>query len=144
MKILPYLLAGSALLVAGGAAAATPPEAGADTQAGAHAGHGQPAAQAPADSTAPPATAAPAPSADAPTSSANFTDVEVKNFAAAALKIQSLAGDEATKQQQMVAIVAEAGIDAKTFNAIGAAMQNDPALAKRVQVAAAELQKSAG
>ena len=46
----------------------------------------------------------------------------------------------AAKQEQAAKIVADSGIDPKTFNAIGSAMQSDPAVAKRVQLAAADMQ----
>ena len=71
---------------------------------------------------------------------AEFTDTQVKSFAAAVVEIQTLSGDEAAKQQQAAQIVANSGLDAETFNAIGTAMQTDPALAQRVQLAAAEVQ----
>lgn len=134
MKFLPTLLASSALILASGAAAQTPPAPtdGADPY-GATA-NDQTAGKPPMD----------APS-DAPANAATFTDAEIDGFAAAALKIQSLGGDAATKQQQMTEIVAQSGIDTETFNAISQAMQTDADLAKRVQVAAAKLQqKSTG
>ncbi|MGB3472398.1 MAG: DUF4168 domain-containing protein [Erythrobacter sp.] len=75
----------------------------------------------------------------------SFTDQEIEGFAAAALKIQALDADPATKQQEAAQLVAESGIDTETFNAISRAMQSDPEVAKRVQIAGAELQKqSAG
>lgn len=72
---------------------------------------------------------------------ANFTDAQIKSFAAAALEIQALEGDDAAKQQGAAEIVAKSDIDAGTFNAISVAMQNDPEVAKRVQLAAAALQQ---
>lgn len=69
-----------------------------------------------------------------------FSDAEIASFAAAAVQIQALEGDEASKQQQAAAIVARSGIDAATFNTIGEAMRTDPALAERVGVAAAAIQ----
>ena len=71
---------------------------------------------------------------------AEYSDAEVQNFAAAVVEIQGLSGDEAAKQQQAAQIVADSGLDAETFNAIGAAMQSDPELAERVKLAAAEIQ----
>ena len=128
MKTLNILLAGSAMVLASGAAA-----------------------QSMEEQTADPATTMPAqeaPAQDAPTSPAmgeqsadtEFTDTQVKSFAAAVVEIQPLSGDEAAKQQQAAQIVANSGLDAETFNAIGTAMQTDPALAQRVQLAAAEVQ----
>ena len=70
-----------------------------------------------------------------------FTDGEIASFAAAAIKIQALEGDAATKQQNAAQIVAQSDLDAETFNAINAAMQSDPEVAKRVQLAAAALQE---
>ena len=125
MKTLNILLAGSAMVLASGAAA-----------------------QSMADQTADPATTQEAPAQDAPASPAmgeqsahpEFTDTQVKSFAAAVVEIQTLSGDEVAKQQQAAQIVANSGLDAETFNAIGTAMQTDPALAQRVQLAAAEVQ----
>ena len=98
-----------------------------------------------------PAEAAPAPDATAPAeasppaaASASFTDEQVEGFAEAAIGMRAIAADasldEAGKQAKAVELVAEAGIDPQTFNAIGQAMQSDVALAERVQVAAAAKQ----
>jgi len=84
-------------------------------------------------------TGAPMTSAPA-TGEVAFTDEQIQGFAAAALKIQNLQGDDAAKQTQAVTIVAESGLDAETFNAIGQAMQSDPAVAERVQLAAGAMQ----
>lgn len=89
--------------------------------------------------TAPMAAAEPT----APGSDMAFTDAEIQSFAAAAMKIQNLEGDETAKQEQAAAIVANAGIDPATFNAIGAAMQSDPAVAERVQLAAGGMEAPA-
>jgi hypothetical protein len=106
----------------------------------------------PADATAPSDSTATAPDAGAPadsgapmtsepaTGEVAFTDDQIQSFAAAALEIQNLPGDAATKQEQAATIVASSGLDAATFNAIGQAMQTDPAVAERVQLAAAGLQ----
>ena len=131
MKTLHILFAGSAMVLASGVAAqsmdpqtadpATPPM--------------QEAPMEPAPAT-PPVDQAPGDQATA----SDFSDAEVKSFAAAAIKIENLSGEEAAKQEQAAQIVANAGIDAETFNAIGTALQTDPELAQRVQLAAAELQ----
>lgn len=131
MKTLHILFAGSAMVLASGVAAqsmdpqtsdpATPPM--------------QEAPMEPAPAT-PPVDQA---TGDQATAS-DFSDAEVKSFAAAAIEIQALLGEEAAKQEQAAQIVANSGIDAETFNAIGTAMQTDPELAQRVQLAAADLQ----
>ncbi|MXO47683.1 DUF4168 domain-containing protein [Erythrobacter vulgaris] len=128
MKTLSTLLAGSALILASGAAAqTTAPEAEAMPQ--------MPSQELPDDSAVPKE-----PAMNDAASDDTFSDAEIESFAAAALKIQSLNGDEAAKQQQAADIVAQSGIDPETFNAIGTAMQTDPALADRVRTAAAEMQ----
>ena len=128
MKPLNILLAGSAMVLASGAAAQSMEEQTADPATT------MPAQEAPAQD-APASPAMGEQSADA-----EFTDTQVKSFAAAVVEIQTLSGDEAAKQQQAAQIVANSGLDAETFNAIGTAMQTDPALAQRVQLAAAEVQ----
>lgn len=124
MKTLSTLLAGSALILASGAAAQT---------------------AAPEAEAMPPMPSQELPDAPAvheesamndPASDDTFSDLEVESFAAAALKIQALNGDEAAKQQQAADIIAQSGIDPETFNAIGTAMQTDPALADRIRTAA--------
>lgn len=80
------------------------------------------------------------PAMDDPAADATFSDAEIESFAGAALKIEALTGDEATKQQQAAEIVTRSGIDPETFNAIGTAMQTDPALAERARTAAASMQ----
>lgn len=75
---------------------------------------------------------------------AQFSDAEIAGFAEAMLGIRELQADSAldatAKQEQAGAIVAEAGIDPRTFNAIGQAMQSDPEIAQRVQLAVAARQ----
>ncbi len=119
MKTLNILFASSAMILASAASAQVMDDQSADP------------ATAPAQE---------APAMDDSAEAATFSDTEVKSFATAVVKLQSLTGDEATKQQQAAQIVADAGIDAETFNAIGTAMQTDPELAQRVQLAAAEVQ----
>ena len=125
MKTLNILLAGSAMVLASGAAAQSMEEQTADPATT------MPAQEAPAQD---------APASREQSADAEFTDTQVKSFAAAVVEIQTLSGDEAAKQQQAAQIVANSGLDAETFNAIGTAMQTDPALAQRVQLAAAEVQ----
>ncbi|UVI39721.1 DUF4168 domain-containing protein [Qipengyuania spongiae] len=136
MKTLHILFAGSAMVLASGVAAQSMDPQTTDPAT-------PPVQEAPME----PAPAAPAMdqalSDQAPSDQAtasDFSDTEVRSFAAAAIEIQNLAGEEAAKQEQAAQIVANAGIDAETFNAIGTAMQTDPELAQRVQLAAAELQ----
>jgi hypothetical protein len=80
--------------------------------------------------------------AEAPASAttAAFTDAEISSFAAAVLKIQSLGDAGTASQEKMTAIVTESGIAPETYVAISKAMQTDPEVARRVQVAAAALQ----
>jgi len=73
-----------------------------------------------------------------------FTDGEIQSFAAAALELQNLQTSGTATQEQAASIVASSGLDAETFNAIGQAMQSDPAIAERVQSAAAEIQGAGG
>ena len=128
MKTLTILFAGTAMAFAGSAAAQSAEEQMAD-----------PATTMSAPET--PATETPAePMMEEEAATAEYSDAEVQNFAAAVVEIQGLSGDEAAKQQQAAQIVADSGLDAETFNAIGAAMQSDPELAERVKLAAAEVQ----
>ena len=128
MRYLPTVLAGSALIFASGAIAQTTDDMEANT---------------PQDNSTDPAMSGPTMSD--PATAGTFTDAQVQSFAGAMLELQALTGDAATKQQQAAAIIADSGIDAETFNAMGAAMQSDDDLARRVRLAAAELQgKPAG
>ena len=123
MKTLTILFAGTAMAFAGSAAAQSAEEQMAD----------------PATTMSAPETPA-EPMMEEEAATAEYSDAEVQNFAAAVVEIQGLSGDEAAKQQQAAQIVADSGLDAETFNAIGAAMQSDPELAERVKLAAAEIQ----
>ena len=73
-----------------------------------------------------------------------FTDIEIENYAQAAMQIQTLqedgTTDNATIQAEAPAILASAGLDAETFNAITDAVQTDPETAERVMVAMSNLQ----
>jgi hypothetical protein len=132
MKILTFLLAGSALVAATGAAAQMPPEQGSMPETGAE-------ASTPVEAQDNAAT----PSAPATASEAAFTDAEIESFAAAALKIQSLEGNASVTQEQLSQIVTESGLEPATYVAIAQGMKNDEALAQRVQIAAAALQNQA-
>ena len=165
------MLAGASLLLIGGAAAAQdvqgPTDTGApvdatdssvaagDASADAtlpEADAGLPEAGAAPESTLPEAdTTTPDTSAGATTSDTEvmaeaqaFTDAEIQSFAAAALELQNLQSEGAASQEQAASIVASSGLDAETFNAIGQAMQSDPEVAERVQLAAAEIQGAGG
>lgn len=161
MKLFQILLAGTAFVMATGAAAQMAPQdmppADDATTTTAPAEGTTPVDEMTAEQT-PPATEA-APMNDAPattdatapatTQSANFTDAQIEGFASAALKIQALdsdptAADPAAKNAKMAEIVAQSGIDVSTFNAISAAMDANPEVAQRVQMAAAEMAKTAG
>lgn len=138
MKILPLLLAGSAFAMTSAVAAQTMPE--------------QPTTPAASAAEAPTATASDMPPAsteteaatpaDAAATPATFTDEQIASFAAAALKIQSLDKSQPATQEQLMQIVTESGLDAATYVAINNAMAKDAEVAKRVQVAAAELNKT--
>ena len=157
MKKFVYSFAG--LVLAAGAAQAQPAEAptGEIPQSGAHAEHAAPAAPAtPAEPAAPadpaadaaaepalpaePATPA-APAAAAPLAAAAVTEAEVDSFAKATVKLQAIQADATIaadlKQAAMQAAVTEAGLDPAKYNAIGKAVQADPALRTRVQTAMA-------
>ena len=128
MKTLTILFAGTAMALAGSATAQSAQEQMADPAT---------TMSAP-ESRSTETTAEPMMEEEAAT--AEYSDAEVQNFSAAVVEIQGLSGDEAAKQQQAAQIVADSGLDAETFNAIGAAMQSDPELAERVKLAAAEIQ----
>jgi hypothetical protein len=154
MKKLTYSLAG--LVLAASAAHAQPTEepAGDAAAPSAHAGHAEPAA--PAAPAEPAADAAAGAAADAgsaqpatpaepaapPAASlavADVSDAEVDSFAKATVKLQSIQADASIaaeqKQTAMQAAVTEAGLDPAKYNAIGKAVQADPALRARVQTA---------
>ena len=138
MKRLQIFLAGPAFVMAGGAAAQMAPQGmtpGQDYEAN---------TQAPAQGTTPVDQMNEAPTTADPATDANFSDAQIESFAAAALKLRELQNDPATSEEQIAEVVAQSGIDVATFNAISMAIQSDPALAQRVQVAAQELQKSSG
>lgn len=127
MKIATTLLTGTALALSTGAIAqsqAQPAETMTSSQAQAPMTQDRQASQAPAD--------------------ANFTDAEIKGFAKAAIKLQQTGSNPATNPQEAAQIVTESGIDTQTFNAISQAMQTDPEVAERVQLAAAEIQGQPG
>lgn len=153
MKLLHTLLAGSALALAGTAAAQTAPEQGdtmtppaAETGAEMTPGATTPPTDAPTNDamTGDATTADPAASdmtAEGTATPTSFTDAQIQSFAAAALEIQALQGDAATKQQQMTEIVSRSGLEIATFNAISDAMTKDPEVAEKVRVAAAAIQQ---
>ena len=90
-----------------------------------------------AQAAAAPATpAAPAPSAGA----SQFSDADIKLFAAAAVEITKIQSDtaiaEADKQPKMLAALQASGIAPEKFNQIGQAAAADPALQQRIQAAA--------
>jgi len=95
------------------------------------------------ESAAPPPAASEAAPAPAPTS---FTDEQIDGFAEAVVKIRDVSSDttldQTAKQTKMVSIVEAAGLDPQTFNAIGQAVQSDPALQQKVQLAIANEQGS--
>jgi hypothetical protein len=90
---------------------------------------------APAEPAAPAATA-PAPAAGA----SNFSDAEIKQFAAAAVEVTKIQQDSsisaAEKQPKMLAAVQSSGLPPEKFNQIGQAAAADPALQQRIQASA--------
>lgn len=95
----------------------------------------------PALAQTPPTAEAPAPAAPAPAASAsNFSDDDIKQFAAAAVEVTKIQQDtsiaEADKQPKMVAALQASGIAPEKFNQIGQAAAADPALQQRIQAAA--------
>jgi len=97
----------------------------------------------------PDASAQTTPAPAAPQANGPVTDAEVDQFATAALEVEKIRKDTATpeadKGAKMAAAATGAGLTAERFNAIGQAMQNDPTLNKRIQMAAsAKLAASGG
>jgi hypothetical protein len=152
MKKFVYSFAG--LVLAASAAHAQPTEepTGDTAAPEAHAGHAEPAAPStsaepatPADAAADPIAnapaepAGPAAPAAAPLAVANVTDAEVDSFAKATVKLQEIQADATIaadlKQAAMQAAVTESGLDPVKYNAIGKAVQADPALRAKVQTA---------
>ena len=84
--------------------------------------------------------AAPATPAAPSAAASNYSEADIKQFAAAAVavtKIQSDAGiAEAEKQPKMLAALQASGIAPEKFNEIGQAAAADPALQQRIQAAA--------
>ena len=82
-----------------------------------------------------------APAASAPAAGAsNFSDADIKQFAAAAVEVTKIQSDNAIaaaeKQPKMLAALQSKGIPPEKFNAIGQAAAADPALQQRIQAAA--------
>ena len=86
------------------------------------------------EAAAPAAPAAPAAGAN------NFSDADIKQFAAAAVEVTKIQQDssipDADKQPKMVAALQASGIPPEKFNQIGQAAAADPALQQRIQAAA--------
>ncbi|WP_230461186.1 DUF4168 domain-containing protein [Sphingobium sp. CAP-1] len=80
-----------------------------------------------------------APAAPA-TGASNFSDADIKQFAAAAVEVTKIQQDttiaEADKQPKMIAALQASGIPPEKFNQIGQAAAADPALQQRIQAAA--------
>jgi hypothetical protein len=83
--------------------------------------------------------AAPAPAAPAAGAS-NFSDSDIKQFAAAAVEVTKIQSDtsiaDADKQPKMLAALQASGLPPEKFNQIGQAAAADPALQQRIQAAA--------
>lgn len=92
------------------------------------------------DAAAPAASAAPAAPAAPAAGASNFSDADIKQFAAAAVEVTKIQQDasiaDAEKQPKMVAALQASGIPPEKFNQIGQAAAADPALQQRIQAAA--------
>jgi hypothetical protein len=99
---------------------------------------------APSTSETPPASASETPPAGA--GSASVSDGDIQKFAVAAVALNGVQADtsiaEADKPSKMVAAVQQSGLDPRKFNTIAQAAQSDPALQKKIQIAAANTQPS--
>jgi hypothetical protein len=77
--------------------------------------------------------------------SASVSDGDIQKFAVAAVALNGVQADasiaEADKPSKMVAAVQQSGLDPQKFNTIAQAAQSDPALQKKIQVAAANTQQ---
>lgn len=77
-----------------------------------------------------------------------FTNAQIAAFAAAAMAMRQVRADEtlddAARRAQAEAVVAENGLDPTTYQAIGTAAQEDPALASRIQMAIDAMEEKPG
>lgn len=84
--------------------------------------------------------AEPAPPAAPSAGAGQFSDTEIKQFAAAAVEVTKIQSDSsiaaADKQPKMLAALQASGIPPERFNAIGQAAAADPALQQKIQAAA--------
>ncbi len=91
------------------------------------------------DAAAPAAPAQSTPAAPAAGAS-NFSDADIKQFAAAAVEVTKIQQDSsiaaADKQPKMLAALQASGIPPEKFNQIGQAAAADPALQQKIQAAA--------
>ena len=98
-----------------------------------------PADAAPGEPAAPAPSAQPAPPGDV---AVEVSDAEVDSFAQATVKLQDIADDSTldgdTKQQQMVAVVTEVGLNPERYTEIGQASATDTELRARIQTAMAK------
>jgi hypothetical protein len=78
---------------------------------------------------------------------ASFSDVEVEQFARAALAVQEVRTDAAItaedKPARLAAAVEQSGLEPTRFNEIAEASRSDDALMKQIQDAAAKIQQPA-
>lgn len=93
-----------------------------------------------AQGAAAPAAPAPATPAAPAAGASNFSDSDIKQFAAAAVEVTKIQSDasiaEADKQPKMLAALQASGLPPEKFNQIGQAAAADPALQQRIQAAA--------
>ena len=94
---------------------------------------------APAAQTATPAAPA-TPATPAAPAAPQYSDADIKQFAAAAVEVTKIQSDttiaDAEKQPKMLAALQKTGIAPEKFNEIGQAAAADPALQQRIQAAA--------
>ena len=84
--------------------------------------------------------AAPAAPAAPAAGASNFSDSDIKQFAAAAVEVTKIQSDtsiaDTEKQPKMLAALQASGLPPEKFNQIGQAAAADPALQQRIQAAA--------
>lgn len=77
------------------------------------------------------------------TQARSLDDKEVRQFTAAAITVQKVQQDSsiaaADKQTKIVAALQQSGLSPQRFNAIAEASNQDPALMRRIQTAAATM-----
>ncbi|AMK16564.1 MULTISPECIES: DUF4168 domain-containing protein [Sphingobium] len=92
------------------------------------------------DTAAPASPATPAAPATPSAGASQYSEADIKQFAAAAVEVTKIQSDAsiaaAEKQPKMLAALQASGIAPEKFNEIGQAAAADPALQQRIQAAA--------